>query len=266
MLKKLFVHEWKDTWKVPALLVLVVAGLTFIGAFFLNSKILEKMDKSTFLTTTIVFYVFAYVASIAALSMITGIYFWYRFYRNLFTDQGYLMHTLPVKASELIWSKFFVCAIWQLVSAAVQLLSICTILNSAFGIFKGFKFSDLFAFFKEMPDAEKPQCILMMILMLLLFASLFIMGILMEYAAICIGQIFHKHRIGAAILIYIGLYMAMQSISTYAMIPINMLEFDLNSPTPLLLAATGALVVVVAVTVGLYFICHNSMSNKLNLE
>ena len=44
--------------------------------------------------------------------MILTIYFAIRFYKNLYTDEGYLMHTLPVKPWMLIVSKLTIGTIW----------------------------------------------------------------------------------------------------------------------------------------------------------
>lgn len=47
----------------------------------------------------------------------------YRFYKNLMTDEGYLMFTLPVTTGQLIWSKMIVSAVWLLATAAMDVLS-----------------------------------------------------------------------------------------------------------------------------------------------
>lgn len=37
MLKKLFVHEWKDCWRLVGLMNLIVIGLTLIGTVVMQS-------------------------------------------------------------------------------------------------------------------------------------------------------------------------------------------------------------------------------------
>ena len=47
----------------------------------------------------------------------------YRFYKNLMTDEGYLMFTLPVSRSQLIWSKLMVALAWGVLSAVLAALA-----------------------------------------------------------------------------------------------------------------------------------------------
>ena len=107
MLKKLFVHEWKDCWRLVGLMNLIVIGLTLIGTVVMQSDTWSFASENAVIRLTMTLYVMAYIASIAALSLVTVFFFYNRFYKNLYTDQGYLMHTLPVTQHELIWSKTF---------------------------------------------------------------------------------------------------------------------------------------------------------------
>ena len=50
-----------------------------------------------------------------------------RFYKNLLTSEGYLMFTLPVSVSKLIWSKLIVIVIWMILSVIVGVIA-CLIL------------------------------------------------------------------------------------------------------------------------------------------
>lgn len=124
MLKKLFVHEWKDCWRLVGLMNLIVIGLTLIGTVVMQSDTWSFASENAVIRLTMTLYVMAYIASIAALSLVTVFFFYNRFYKNLYTDQGYLMHTLPVTQHELIWSKTFVALIWQLIGGLVMAISI----------------------------------------------------------------------------------------------------------------------------------------------
>ena len=52
--------------------------------------------------------VMLYIFGIIAIGIITIVVLVMRFYKNLFTSEGYLMHTLPVKASQHLNSKLIV--------------------------------------------------------------------------------------------------------------------------------------------------------------
>ena len=69
----------------------------------------------------------------------------YRFYKNLMTDEGYLMFTLPVSRSQLIWSKLIVSMAWGILSAVLAALMWTMVLsvtggeNLFAGIFRGLR-------------------------------------------------------------------------------------------------------------------------------
>ena len=86
MLKKLFVHEWKDCWRLVGLMNLIVIGLTLIGTVVMQSDTWSFASENAVIRLTMTLYVMAYIASIAALSLVTVFFFYNRFYKNLYTD------------------------------------------------------------------------------------------------------------------------------------------------------------------------------------
>ncbi len=270
MLKKLFVHEWKDTWRLVGLMNMIVLGLTLIGTFFLNNETWNAADKNEFLAVTIVVYMMFFVASIAALSMVVTFYFYIRFYRNLYTDQGYLMHTLPVTSHQLIWSKTFVAAIWMVISTLVMISSIFGLIYAAIPSVERdefwLEFKDMFT----MIDYDSRFWIVVLLYILLMVASQ-LMSVFMGYASISIGQTFKKQKVLGAIGVYVGIYMLIQTISSYlsmfmtiSMDPYSMASMDEMSF--MITFLTILLIVMLAMAAGFYFVTHYIMKNKLNLE
>ncbi len=271
MLKKLFVHEWKDSWRLVGIMNLIVIGLTLIGCFFLNNETWNAVDKNEFLAATVVVYMMFFIASIAALSMVVAFYFYIRFYRNLYTDQGYLMHTLPVTSHQLIWSKTFVSTIWMVISSIVMV-------GSIFGlVFAAIPNEERSDFWLEMKDAftmmdMDGRAVVIVLLYILLIVASQLMSIFMGYASISIGQTFKKQKVLGAIGVYIGIYMLIQTVSSYLSIFVSMAmdpysmgkTFDeINFMIVFLLIM---LLVMGALAAGFYFITHYIMKNKLNLE
>ena len=106
MLKKLIKHEWKDTWSVGTTCSVIVLVLTIIGLFVLNEDIWrESANRSDmaedFTVITMMLYLMMFVWGLVAAAFVVRYYFFWRYYKNLFTDQGYLMNTLPVKSTDL---------------------------------------------------------------------------------------------------------------------------------------------------------------------
>ena len=202
MLKKLFVHEWKDCWRLVGLMNLIVIGLTLIGTVVMQSDTWSFASENAVIRLTMTLYVMAYIASIAALSLVTVFFFYNRFYKNLYTDQGYLMHTLPVTQHELIWSKTFVALIWQLIGGLVMAISIFSFFFSMLDPADKKNFwSDMFEGLSEIPWT--PSVAVIIILFVLIAIVSMFMNVFMGYAAISIGLLFKKQRLLGAIGIYI---------------------------------------------------------------
>ncbi len=269
MLKKLFVHEWKDCWRLVGLMNLIVLGLTVIGVVVMQSDTWSFASENAVIRLTMILYVMAYIASVAALSLVTVFFFYNRFYKNLYTDQGYLMHTLPVTQHELIWSKTFVALIWQVISGLVMVISIFSFFYSMLDPADKKSFwSDMGEGLSEIP--RNPGVIMVIILGILIAVVSMFMNIFMGYAAISIGQLFKKQKLLGAIGIYIGLYMLLQMVSSYSMVFVNFISIDTYSYNKMMQTILTLLVVVLlveaAATTAFYFISAHIMKNQLNLE
>ena len=120
MLKKCLKHEWKACWKNMALLNGAAIFMGALGGFgFLFSQISELPDL------LIVLYLFAYVLIVIAASVMTQVLMIQRYYKNLFTDEGYLTNVLPVSATDHILSKMLVFGAWSILNALSVLASFC---------------------------------------------------------------------------------------------------------------------------------------------
>ncbi len=108
MLGKLFKYEWRSISK----LLLPIHG--FVLLFALLSRFYFTISggtdallntDSTIIGTLTMLLIFALVIVISSIAIFTYIYSGYHFYKNVFTDQGYLTNTLPVTPSQLLLSK-----------------------------------------------------------------------------------------------------------------------------------------------------------------
>lgn len=104
MLKKLVKYEFKVGKKVFGGMYLFLFLLAVIGVILGKAQEANQnlLILSIFLGVSKALLVFA----IVALFVISLVYLIMRYRNNLLKDQGYLMHTLPVKASQLYFSKF----------------------------------------------------------------------------------------------------------------------------------------------------------------
>lgn len=268
MLKKLFVHEWKDSWRLVGIMNLIVLGLTLIGTFFLNNETWNAADKNEFLAMTIVIYMMFFITSVAMLSMVVMLSFFTRFYKNLYTDQGYLMHTLPVTAHQLIWSKTFVAIIWSLISTGVMITSIFSLIYSAIPGVERDEFGVAFREAFTGVDIDSRFWIIILLYILLIIIAQF-MSLFLGYASISIGQMFKKQKVLGAIGVYIGIYLLLQTVYSYlsmfTTISVSSRKVS-DEITFMIIVLVILILAMAALATGFYCITHYIMKNKLNLE
>ena len=110
-------YEWKNIWRAGTLMLLgMFVVLRMPGG--LVTEIVDGNDinaaQSWFVVSsfvaTLILYVIMLLASTWGMLIFLGI----RFYRSMYTDEGYLSHTLPVTANQLFLSKVLVSGAWYL--------------------------------------------------------------------------------------------------------------------------------------------------------
>lgn len=271
MLKKLFIHEWKDSWRLVAIVNLVVLGIALIGTVLFRSGAWEQAGTNEYIAMTVSLYMTFYVISICSLGLIVSVYFYLRFYHNLYTDQGYLMHTLPVTQHELIWSKALVAFLWEVISLVVLGVALVAVVDSCVASVGTNLWAELAELVEEL-DINGGFVINIIEYLVLMLLSVF-MSIFMGYAAVSIGQLFKKNRLLGACGVYIGLYMLMQSLVSYVGVVFSLLDVDtleiirrMSEKNFRIVVLLIMIIVVGGVATAFYFITHNIMKNKLNLE
>lgn len=271
MLKKLFVHEWKDSWKLVTIFNAILVVFTIIGIFALsNGNWLEAMDKNAWYASVYVSYFMLYYFAILALGLATTIYFLMRFYKNLYTDQGYLMHTLPVTSHQLILSKAFVMYIWQLISGCVMIVSILLLVNSlVLGMENTSIFIEIFKLdFDDLNLTFLDVLCCFIVLLILIGAQIF--SIMFGYLAISLGQLSKNHKLISSIGIYVGMQAALQMLFSilqlgFNLAAINMKVEDISEGLVFAILLLVA-IVIFAADAGMYMGSNHIMKNKLNLE
>ena len=131
MLKKLLRYDFKSVLRYWWIAAVSTLGLALIGGWsisvFENQKELPEM-----------LYIVATLAAIIAVlggvafSILTVILLFSRFYKNFFTDEGYLTFTLPVKRSSLLNSKLITSVSMVLLTGFVVVVDVLIALCIAY--------------------------------------------------------------------------------------------------------------------------------------
>lgn len=275
MLKKLSKQEWKSFSPAPTITMIILTVVTlilmatFMTSFWDESNIFVEL----FASLTILTYAFCLAALSFCVTICTAI----RFYKNLFTDEGYLMFTLPVKTSDLLLSKMLVAVLWKLISIVFTVLSIFGIATVGISYLSDMSivhfFQEFFDLFKEalseMREALMIPIPLFFLWLLLIGVCSLVFSILFIYTCICLGQFWSRHKIGGAILAYFGLRFVFRLFRQIFTIPLSNFSFydveDFTAGSWLLIMFV-TLLIMGGLCVAMYCICNYIMSRKLNLD
>jgi len=157
---------------------------------------------------------------IMASALVTLLLICYHFYRSFLADEGYLTFTLPVSTGKLIWSKLITGMLWTLINAVVVMVTL--LIFSVFGttsnsianteVLTAFRM-----FFTEiLPQASQYVNVPLMSVEIVVIGVLALASQMLEiYFAIVVGgQVAKKHRMLAAIGMYLLINMGVGMIST----------------------------------------------------
>ncbi len=269
MVRKLYKHEFLAWLRV----IWIVWTIVLVSAIFNRGIQLFENDSIYYgilFGSGVLLYVVALLCCMA-FPLIFGIV---RFYRNFFTGEGYLTFTLPATKAQLLWVKISTAVCFSIVSVVVCMASGCIVMAGE--VLE--EVCKAAAYLMSLVPADLTAHLIgwAVELLLLLLAADFA-GHLFYYTCICIGQLFRKNRVLAAVGVYFGFYVIAQILSTVGMVVFTMLTAAGVWDGIIVWIAEHAEIAVhsylggfavLTVLMGLvyYWICHHIIHKKLNLE
>ncbi|MDO4287845.1 MAG: hypothetical protein Q4C55_01540 [Eubacterium sp.] len=209
MLGKLVKYEFKATGRLLLPLYAAFLIMTLITKFFgsINSD-------ATGLVISMGVVIFLYTILIIGLAVMTFIMIIQRFYKNLMTDEGYLMFTLPVPVWQQVVAKMLIGLFWSVIYViAVGLSALILILNSDTAAAMLNAFNGL-----NWPVFLQNHGILLCIEILICMLVATMAAMTQIYAAIALGQLSNKHKILMAVVAYIGIAVVQQIVLSLGML------------------------------------------------
>ncbi len=235
MLGKVLKHEWKSTYKAGGLMLILLVCITFLGWLAFQSPMWLELSSETYManvprdslgvsvlnlasTFTLLFYFIMLVVVGVGITVYLAIHF----YRTMYTDEGYLTHTLPVTEGKLLLGKTLISGIWSLLISIGVVVSVLAVLLSMVAAMlpSGYTLGQLWKELQTAYQEELAEIVEMMELMLgMKFGSYFTFlivstvissftGIMILFGVISLGQLFTRHRVLMAIVFYIGVQIA----------------------------------------------------------
>lgn len=258
MLGKLLKYEYKAT---------AIMYLPILVAFLAISTIVRvfSLIDSDFIALEIIF---GFLFSVMVLLFIILVFYpiisgTKRFKKNLLSDEGYLMNTLPVTAQSLILSKAIVSITWvfaSIISGSAALFILTVGDERAEMIVKGLNY--LYNLFVQ-EFGKRPGLFTLLIATIFVGYVLFLFSL---YASMSIGHLASKNRGLVSFAALICLYMAAQLVSTVLFLFMqdayeSFSEIKIFEVTMGISLALNAVYIIVC-----YFITSRVLTNHLNLE
>ena len=138
MLRKLIKYDIKAVAPIWLLMAAVVACMSVFGSVVGRVSIEAVENPDNYMLLCVFGMLLAFLCAMVVVSspLVTTFLVYWRFYKNFYTDEGYLTFTLPVSRRQLMLSKVVNALIWTTahgVLLALCLLIACLIVPPTFG-------------------------------------------------------------------------------------------------------------------------------------
>ena len=211
MLKKLLKYDLKAVLKYWWIVALSSIVLSCAGGWSISVFVNEKeLPITLYIVATIVAIIV--ILGISMFYFATAIFIYTRFYKNFFTDEGYLTFTLPVKRTQLLNSKLITSII------ASSMTGFIVVIDFFIAIFIGISdlvdkndLSIIWDEFSQISTGNMIYLVVFVIEILLLLVLCEILATLFVFCCITIASIIAKK---AKIITAIGIYYVANSISS----------------------------------------------------
>lgn len=266
MLGKLIKYDLKYGVKIFGILHGILLTASILGRFLFVNKIDFYADPEIIFSSVSPF-IALYVLLFTSISLGVTAMLSVRFYRNLFTDEGYLSWTLPATPVQQLWAKIASGTIWYVLNILITAFSL-------FILVTGSNVTEAYAkIAPEMTDILGVPLSRYSLIVLAFSLAGSLSSVIMIYVCISIGQLFPGHRILGAILAYFILMVIIQVVVLGLMIIFNLfpgpyaatvvIESEASHYMFAIFKLSGGITIVL--TIVEYFIMHYILNKKLNL-
>lgn len=279
MLRKLIKYDFKALSRylivIHAMLLItaVLGRLLFVGRIMSDPGRLSNAGAIATIIGIIIYVILFMTAVFGTMLMIAIC-----FYKNLYSDEGYLTHTLPVTRGQLLISKTVSGSVWMLLDMMMVILSLFILVLTR-PVLDSFSSS-----WDELLSAMGFPASTGYGKILLAFAVLFIVSavgnVVLIYVSITIGQLFSNHRVLGAVVVYFVINTIVSIICSIAGTVFSMSSFihSADESSFVMMVNDGviyqvyarlflfSLVLEIILAIGAYTVTYLLMQKKLNLN
>ena len=267
MLGKLLKHEFRATTRVMLPLYLVLLAISLCGNF--ATRVMEH-SSSQLLNLVGSLTIFAFFIGLIAVSLMSLYLMISRFHKNLLTDEGYLMFTLPVSVHGLIVSKIIVSTVWFILTGVVDVLAFLFLFFRV-GYVQTF-FLGLERLLKDMTSYYAVNLTTMGLELLVLSILSCAAFCLLVYASAALGHSFANHKILLSFAFFFGFTWVSQFISLGGILVLDGMDFNfyllehLSPVAQIHIMLLGLILAELVYCVIFYIITAVTLQKRINLE
>lgn len=279
MLKKLCKHEFLQTWKIPTFLCLgtvLISTVGILGMVYMEQTVPPTSDN---FNIALVFLFMALILVLTGIGFAITIIMAVRIYRNLFTDQGYLMYTLPVKPWQLTASKTLIWTGWNFLFTLIILFFYALLMVAFFkAMIPPEELGEVYTIFRGFLPDGFPRAFAAIMLYLVSFLISSFSGVMMIFLSVCLGYMVGRgHKVLCAGAIYMGISFLISTVASIATIPAS-INYTFSIAESSASEVTGmtrdffnttilwSTVTALVMGVGFYFLINYLLTRKLNME
>lgn len=279
MFAKLVKYDFRSVFRFWWIAAVASLPLSIVGGFCVQilDKDIAYEEELALIYIMAVLGIFMTVFALIIFAELSNVLVYIRFYRNFFTDEGYLTFTLPVKKNSLLNSKLLVGMLFSLMTFAVILIDILTILT--IGIPREIYSKEFLLGLKDVLAEFFNEEIIFNILILLegIAALILIVAISFMVIFVCMTSAAVLVR-RCKVLLAVGMIYAASSIGstcsqlfTFFATMVSAMIFDMNIPKLQENIATSVAMLGVVAILGIVFFALYTfetylLDRKLNLE
>ncbi len=210
MVKKLYKHEIQAYLRVWIPMQIVLLGIALLGRlvqlFEADSAVYNIINISS---------IIAYVLAVVVAIGLTFVFSVVRFYKNLFTAEGYLSFTLPVTPTQHILTKLFTAMLFYAATIVTVLLSVCVI---TMGDVLGEVGKAIAYLWRVLGEELGTHMAFYIVELTVLLAVLLMTTLLLYYGCMAVGQLSNKNRVLMAVVAYFVYYLITQVFGTIVIV------------------------------------------------
>ena len=267
MLKKVMKYDLRASWRIcaPLLLASGIVAVVCCALMYFTISLSDLESMIAAMLTVMGFYVIGVVA-ILILAIVAYFAVFVRYYRSMFTDEGYLTMVLPVKTSILFGAKVLSALVMNVIICAAAIASFLLAVAAPMMLSDISEFSQIWRSLSSMLTSigiGSTESVAIAVSIINVIVS-FVEGIIIVMSSITIGSVLiGRYKIVGSI----GIYLAVSFVHSLIMTVCESMfySYAISSLNIFVLSSAIRTVLAVAFSALLYFISLRALKYKLNI-